>query len=107
VTDRASDVVPYDPEWPAYFAAERALLDDVLAPWLEGGIHHVGSTAIPGIAAKPMIDMLAGVRDLDAARGAFERCSPGPTSIRRTARESRTTSTGRPTCRECGGTTSI
>jgi GrpB-like predicted nucleotidyltransferase (UPF0157 family) len=33
----------------------------------------VGSTAVPGLAAKPVIDMIAGVRDLEAARAAFER----------------------------------
>jgi GrpB-like predicted nucleotidyltransferase (UPF0157 family) len=44
----------------------------VLAPWLEGGIHHVGSTAVPGIAAKPIVDMIAGVHDLDEARAAYE-----------------------------------
>jgi GrpB-like predicted nucleotidyltransferase (UPF0157 family) len=42
----------------------------VLAPWLEGGIHHIGSTAIPGVAAKPIIDMMAGVADLEKARNA-------------------------------------
>lgn len=65
-------VVPYDLVWPARFEAERALLEGVLAPWLEEGIHHVGSTAIPGIAAKPVIDVIAGVRELEAARAAFE-----------------------------------
>jgi GrpB-like predicted nucleotidyltransferase (UPF0157 family) len=48
------------------------LLERVLAPWLEGGIHHVGSTAIPGIAAKPIIDMMAGVRDLEESQAAFD-----------------------------------
>jgi GrpB-like predicted nucleotidyltransferase (UPF0157 family) len=65
-------LVPYNPEWPERFESERALLERVLAPWLEGGIHHIGSTAIPGIAAKPVIDMMAGVRDLEEARAAFE-----------------------------------
>jgi GrpB-like predicted nucleotidyltransferase (UPF0157 family) len=65
-------LVPYDPEWPERFESERALLERVLAPWLEGGIHHIGSTAIPGIAAKPVIDMMAGVRDLEEARAAFD-----------------------------------
>jgi GrpB-like predicted nucleotidyltransferase (UPF0157 family) len=65
-------VRPYDPDWPCRFDAERDLLETVLAPWLEGGIHHIGSTAIPGIAAKPIIDMLAGVRDLEESRAAFE-----------------------------------
>jgi GrpB-like predicted nucleotidyltransferase (UPF0157 family) len=68
-------VVPYDPEWPRRFEAERASLENVLAPWLEGGIDHVGSTAIPRIAAKPIIDMVAGVRDLEEARAAFEPLS--------------------------------
>jgi GrpB-like predicted nucleotidyltransferase (UPF0157 family) len=65
-------VVAYDPEWPHRFEAERALLERLLARWLENGIHHVGSTAIPGIAAKPVIDMIAGVRDFEEARAAFE-----------------------------------
>jgi GrpB-like predicted nucleotidyltransferase (UPF0157 family) len=65
-------VVPYDAEWPRRFERERAVLDEALAPWLAGGVHHVGSTAVPGLAAKPIIDMLAGVRDLEEARAAFE-----------------------------------
>ena len=65
-------IVPYDPAWPRRFEAERALLERVLAPWLEDGIHHVGSTAIPGLAAKPIIDIVAGVRDLEDAKAAFE-----------------------------------
>jgi GrpB-like predicted nucleotidyltransferase (UPF0157 family) len=68
-------IVDYDPEWQSRFEAERCLLERVLAPWLEGGIHHVGSTAIPGIAAKPIIDMVAGVRDLEEARAAYEPLS--------------------------------
>ena len=63
-------VVSYDPEWRQCFEAERALLAQVLAPWLEGGIHHVGSTAIPGLMAKPIIDIIAGIRDLQAAHAA-------------------------------------
>jgi GrpB-like predicted nucleotidyltransferase (UPF0157 family) len=67
-------VVAYDAEWPRRFEAERAILEPILAPWLEGGggIHHVGSTAIPGISAKPIVDMIAGVRDLDEARATSE-----------------------------------
>jgi GrpB-like predicted nucleotidyltransferase (UPF0157 family) len=62
----------YDPAWPEQFEAARALLEQVLRPWLEGGIHHIGSTAIPNMRAKPVIDMMAGVRDLEEARAAFE-----------------------------------
>jgi GrpB-like predicted nucleotidyltransferase (UPF0157 family) len=68
---RAALVVPYDPEWAHLFEAERSELEQVLRPWLDRGIHHVGSTAVPGLAAKPIIDIVAGVRDLDAARAAF------------------------------------
>jgi GrpB-like predicted nucleotidyltransferase (UPF0157 family) len=70
-TDSIS-LVPYDPVWISRFEAERDVLERVLAPWLARGIHHIGSTAIPGIVAKPIIDMIAGVRDLDGARAAFE-----------------------------------
>jgi GrpB-like predicted nucleotidyltransferase (UPF0157 family) len=65
-------VVEYDAQWPHSFESERGLLEQMLTPWLEGGIHHIGSTSVPGLAAKPVIDMIAGVRDLDEARGAFD-----------------------------------
>ena len=64
-------VVGYDPSWPELFAAERADLEQALVPWLSGGIHDVGSTAVPGLAAKPIPDMIAGVHDLGEARAAI------------------------------------
>jgi GrpB-like predicted nucleotidyltransferase (UPF0157 family) len=64
-------VVPYSPAWPAMFEQEAASLTAALEPWLVGGVQHVGSTAIPGLAAKPVLDMLAGVDDLDGARAAM------------------------------------
>jgi GrpB-like predicted nucleotidyltransferase (UPF0157 family) len=59
-------VVSYDPAWPERFAAERdrvaaALGDRALE------IHHIGSTAIPGLDAKPIIDTMVVVRRLDDA----------------------------------------
>jgi len=66
-------VVDYDPAWPAKFEAERAVLERVVAPWLEGGVHHVGSTAVPGLAAKPVVDIMVGVRDLEEARAVIPR----------------------------------
>ncbi len=65
-------VFPYDPDWPRRFETERARLEEVLAPWLVAGVHHIGSTAVPGLTAKPVIDMMAGIRDLNEARAAFE-----------------------------------
>jgi GrpB-like predicted nucleotidyltransferase (UPF0157 family) len=54
--DMPVQVVAYDRGWPAAFEGERARL----APLLEGAeIHHIGSTAVPGLAAKPIIDMIA------------------------------------------------
>ena len=66
------NVVPYDPLWPGLFADECRLLERVLAPWLVGGVHHIGSTAVPGLPAKPLIDMIAGIRALAESRAAYE-----------------------------------
>src|ERR1041384_6947813 len=67
----ALHVAPYDPAWPARFEEERALVAGAIAPWLVGAIEHVGSTAIPGLAAKPVIDLMAGVASLPASRPAL------------------------------------
>ncbi len=58
----------YDPAWPEMFHREAATLTHVLRPWITGGVHHVGSTAVPGLAAKPIIDIMVGVVDLDSSR---------------------------------------
>jgi GrpB-like predicted nucleotidyltransferase (UPF0157 family) len=57
-------VVPYDPSWVAQFEREKAVLEKLLAPWRRGPVEHVGSTAIPGLCAKPVIDMMVGVTSL-------------------------------------------
>jgi GrpB-like predicted nucleotidyltransferase (UPF0157 family) len=54
--DMRVEIVEYDPSWPAAFEAERGRL----VPLLAGAeIHHIGSTAVPGLVAKPIIDMMA------------------------------------------------
>jgi GrpB-like predicted nucleotidyltransferase (UPF0157 family) len=70
--DEPVRVVPYDPSWPERFEAERALLADAIGRWVAGGIHHIGSTAVPGLAAKPVIDILVEVADLVTSRACFE-----------------------------------
>jgi GrpB-like predicted nucleotidyltransferase (UPF0157 family) len=60
------EIVAYDPAWPAAFASEAARLRAVLPPDLIGRIEHFGSTAVPGLSAKPIIDMLVEVRSLEA-----------------------------------------
>jgi GrpB-like predicted nucleotidyltransferase (UPF0157 family) len=64
------EVVPYDAAWPRMFEAERALLERVLASWLCGPIEHIGSTAVPSLMAKPVIDIMAPVRGLEMSRPA-------------------------------------
>jgi GrpB-like predicted nucleotidyltransferase (UPF0157 family) len=65
------DIVPYDASWPGRFEEEEKGLRRPLAAWLVGPIEHIGSTAIPGLVAKPVIDMMAGVESLDASRPAI------------------------------------
>lgn len=65
------EIVDYDPLWPRQFAEERELLLAVMGPWLRGSIEHVGSTAVPGLRAKPVIDIMAGVESLPASRDAI------------------------------------
>lgn len=55
-------VVPYDPEWPDLFLREAARLTTSIAP-LVLALEHSGSTAVPGLAAKPVLDILAGYRE--------------------------------------------
>lgn len=65
-------IVAYDRAWPALFEQERAKLAALLGA-LVVAIEHVGSTAVPGLAAKPIIDLMVGVRSLtEARRGCIE-----------------------------------
>jgi GrpB-like predicted nucleotidyltransferase (UPF0157 family) len=55
------------------FEEERSALADAIGDFAMGGIHHVGSTAVHGLDAKPIINILIGVESLDASRPAFDR----------------------------------
>jgi GrpB-like predicted nucleotidyltransferase (UPF0157 family) len=57
------EVVPYDPRWPALFESSRREIDAAIGGFITS-IEHIGSTAVPGLAAKPVIDILIGVRSL-------------------------------------------
>jgi GrpB-like predicted nucleotidyltransferase (UPF0157 family) len=61
------EVVDHDPAWADRGLQERDLLQELLAPWLTGAVEHVGSTAVPGLPAKPIIDLQAPVVTLDVA----------------------------------------
>ena len=69
--DAPVDIVSYDSSWPRQFQDEAEVLRHALADWLAGPIEHIGSTAIPGLSAKPTIDIMAGVETLDASRPAI------------------------------------
>ncbi|MEA2507558.1 MAG: hypothetical protein QOH48_2176 [Actinomycetota bacterium] len=65
-------MVPYNPAWPALFEEERRRIEIALGEWVQGEIEHVGSTSVPGLAAKPVIDIMVGVANLEKARAAFD-----------------------------------
>jgi len=62
--DGPIEIVAYDSSWPTSYVAERERLSAVL-PGIP--IHHIGSTAVSGLAGKAVIDMIALVDDLDAS----------------------------------------
>lgn len=64
--DRKYDVVAHDPSWRKRFEEEAKRIQDIFGPdAIE--IQHIGSTAVPGLAAKPTIDMLVIVDSADVA----------------------------------------
>lgn len=69
--DAPIEIVDYDLTWPEKFETERQLLEEALSPWLVGPVEHVGSTAVVGLMAKPIIDIMAPVVDLASSKGAI------------------------------------
>jgi len=61
-------VAPYDPQWPWQFADEQGPVRDALGE-VVADIAHFGSTAVPGLAAKPIVDILVGVQALPLREG--------------------------------------
>lgn len=59
-------VVPYNPNWPKIFEAEALKIKEVLGSNCLA-IHHVGSTSVPGLSAKPVIDMVCVVQNPEEA----------------------------------------
>ena len=63
-------IAPYDPQWPILFEQEKHLLIEALNKW-PLIIEHIGSTAVPGLAAKPIIDIMIGIESLEMANPEF------------------------------------
>ena len=62
---RGSSVVePYDPDWPVLFERERRRIVTAIGQ-IAAGVHHVGSTSIPGMPAKPILDIAVLLHDFD------------------------------------------
>lgn len=61
---RIIEVLSYDPEWIKLFEVEAGLLRSIFGQEV-AAIHHIGSTSIPGMKAKPIIDILLEVRDIE------------------------------------------
>ena len=81
MTSSSSDILGLEPgivrlvdgnaQWPALYAAEARRIGDVIGRQVVA-IEHFGSTAIPGIRAKPIIDILVGLRQFDDGRSLVE-----------------------------------
>jgi GrpB-like predicted nucleotidyltransferase (UPF0157 family) len=61
-------IVAYDAHWPEVYAQEKAAILRAIGPRLVA-IEHVGSTAVPGLDAKPIVDVMAGLPSLADAEG--------------------------------------
>lgn len=64
-------IVESDPHWQTQFVEETTNVRKALGNALIVAIEHIGSTAIPGLAAKPIIDLLVGVHSLELAQNAI------------------------------------
>ena len=53
--DAEIHIVPYDASWPELFEEERKALAQAIGDYVTGTIEHIGSTAVPGLAAKPVV----------------------------------------------------
>jgi GrpB-like predicted nucleotidyltransferase (UPF0157 family) len=70
-SDRRVELVEHDPSWAELFEAEKGRI----AAIFDGravGIEHVGSTSVPDLCAKPIVDVLVGLRDLELSDGEIE-----------------------------------
>lgn len=64
MTRRRVEVVPYNPEWETLFENEKQLLKSIFLP-AEVEIYHIGSTSVPGLSAKPIIDIMLAAHSLE------------------------------------------
>lgn len=69
-------VRPYNSAWPTLFAAEKERLETLLGAQVTA-VEHFGSTSIPGMSSKSILDMMAAIRDVPAALAPRGSSPPG------------------------------
>ncbi|KZN24049.1 hypothetical protein A4G99_06150 [Haladaptatus sp. R4] len=65
------EIVEYDPEWPVHFEREATRMEEILGEHVVS-IEHIGSTSVPGLPAKPIVDICPVVSDMDEGRTCAE-----------------------------------
>ena len=62
----------YDPVWAEKYISEKDFLLEIIGQWNVGGVEHIGSTAVPNLVAKPVIDIMFGIDSLEQALPAID-----------------------------------
>lgn len=75
MTPMSVKLVPYNPIWPQQYEAERGLILKVVGEKILS-LDHIGSTSVPGLGAKAIIDIIAGVMDKKTADAILEAIRP-------------------------------
>jgi GrpB-like predicted nucleotidyltransferase (UPF0157 family) len=71
------EIVAFQPDWLDRGQAECIQLAELLLPFGVSQVEHIGSTAVAGLPAKPIIDIMGSIKAYDAIDGIIERLSPG------------------------------
>lgn len=72
MTAKPIEIIDYDPEWPLQFELLRRFFESQLGELIHE-IHHVGSTAVPGLSAKPVIDLDIVLKELSQLDDAIDQ----------------------------------
>lgn len=69
--EKSINIVDYNPNWKSIYEEEKSLITNAMGDVLVA-IEHIGSTAVPGLSAKPIIDIMVGVEDIDGVEECIE-----------------------------------
>jgi len=71
--NEAIEVVAYDPSWPAHFEQEAQEIKKIFSADRLGALEHYGSTSVPGLCAKPIVDILVGLKEFKLSDDEIKR----------------------------------